>query len=170
MGAYNKINDYCAKAIRKLSDYSIFVNGRNTECTRLSRNTDVWGNDNLETISVSSVPVIFIFPPGEMPLIRLRAGNGTQAEVQSTKLFFYDILPIECYTRWKDRLENGDVVYFWAGDENGNKMPVVFKILDQKGAFSSQLIWRKFIAAPITNIETEIPQDLAERLLAEIAG
>jgi hypothetical protein len=49
-------------------------------------------------------------------------------------------------------------------------MPVVFKILDQKGAFSSQLIWRKYMAAPITNIETEVPPDLAERLMAEIAG
>jgi hypothetical protein len=62
------------------------------------------------------------------------------------------------------------VIYFWAGDENGNKMPVVFKILDQKGAFSSQLIWRKFLAAPIVNVDTEIPPDLAQRLLAEIAG
>jgi hypothetical protein len=170
MPAYNKINDYCAPAIRKLSDYNIFTGGRKAECTRLSRNTDVWGNDELTTISVSSVPIIFIFPPGEMPLIRLRAGKGTQAEVQSTGLFFYDILPIECYARWEDNLENGDVVYFWAGDENGNKMPVVFRILDQKGAFSSQLIWRKFMAAPITNIETEVPSDLAERLLVEIAG
>jgi hypothetical protein len=84
--------------------------------------------------------------------------------------FFYDILPVEIYTRWQDAIENGDVIYFWAGDENGNKMPVVFKIMDQKGAFSSQLIWRKFLAAPIVNIETEIPEDLAERLLAEIAG
>lgn len=49
-------------------------------------------------------------------------------------------------------------------------MPVVFKILDQKGAFSSQLIWRKFLVAPITSIDTEVPKDLAERLLAEIAG
>jgi hypothetical protein len=170
MGAYNKINNWIAKSIRKLSDYHIFVGGRHTECTRLSRNTDVWGNDQLETISVSSVPVIFIFPPGEMPLIRIRAGNGTQAEVQSSNLYFYDILPVEIYTRWEDNIENGDVIYFWAGDENGNKMPVVFKILDQKGAFSSQLIWRKYLAAPITNIETEVPQDLADRLLAEIAG
>jgi hypothetical protein len=168
-GAYNKINDWVAKSIRKLSDYHVFTAGRKTECTRLSRNTDIWGNDNLETISISSVPVIFIFPPGEMPLIRLRAGNGTQAEVQSSGLFFYDILPIECYTRWEDRLENGDVIYFWAGDENGNKMPVVFKILDQKGAFSSQLIWRKFQAAPITSIDTEIPSDLRDRLLALVS-
>jgi hypothetical protein len=170
MPAYNKINNWTARSIRKLSDYHIFISGRHTECTRLSRNTDVWGNDNLETISVSSIPVIFIFPPGEMPLIRLRAKSGTQAEVQSTGLFFYDILPTECYTRWEDNIEAGDIIYFWAGDENGNKMPVVFKILDQKGAFSSQLIWRKYVAAPITNIETEIPPDLAERILAEIAG
>jgi hypothetical protein len=61
------------------------------------------------------------------------------------------------------------VIYFWAGDENGNKMPVVFKILDQKGAFSSQLIWRKYLAAPIINLETEIPKDLAERLLEMVA-
>lgn len=166
MPAYNKINDFCARSIRKLSDYSVFVHGRKTECTRLSRNTDIWGNDQLETISVSSVPVIFIFPPGEMPLIRLRAGNGTQAEVQSSGLFFYDILPVEAYTRWEDKLENADIIYFVALDENGNKMPVVFKILDQKGSFSSQLIWRKFICAPITNLETEIPDDLRERLLA----
>jgi hypothetical protein len=79
-------------------------------------------------------------------------------------------LPIECYTRWEDNIENADVIYFWAGDENGNKTPVVFKILGQKGSFSSQLIWRKYMAAPITNIETEIPADLAERLLTEIVG
>jgi hypothetical protein len=88
MPAYNKINDYCAPAIRKLNDYHVFTRGRKTECTRLSRNGDVWGNDDLTSISVSSVPIIFSFPPGEMPLIRLRAGNGTQAEVQSTGLFF----------------------------------------------------------------------------------
>jgi hypothetical protein len=169
-GAYNKINDWTAGSIRKLNDYHVFVAGRRTECTRLSKDTDIWGNDNPETISVSTVPMIFIFPPGEMPLIRLRSENGTQAEVQSSGLFFYDILPIECYTRWEDKLENGDVIYFWAGDESGNKMPIVFKILEQKGAFSSQLIWRKFLAAPITSIDTEIPRDLADRLLAEIAG
>jgi hypothetical protein len=47
-------------------------------------------------------------------------------------------------------------------------MPIVFKILEQKGAFSTQLIWRKCVAAPITNIDTEVPGDLAERLLAMI--
>jgi hypothetical protein len=166
MPAYNKINDWVAKSIRKLSDYHIFVSGRRTECTRLSRNADIWGNDDLTTISAATIPVIFIFPPGEMPLIRLRSENGTQAEVQSSGLFFYDILPIECYTRWEDRLENGDVIYFVAGDENGNKMPVVFKILEQKGAFSSQLIWKKYLAAPVTSLDTEVPPDLAERLLA----
>jgi hypothetical protein len=165
MGAYNKINNWVAPAIRKLNDYHIFIEGRKTECTRLSRNTDVWGNDEPATISVSSVPVVFIFPPGEMPLIRLRAGNGTQAEAQDTGLFLYDILPIEIYTRWQDRIENSDIIYFFATDENGNKMPIVFKILEQKGAFSSQLIWRKYLAAPITSLETEVPEDLAKRLL-----
>jgi hypothetical protein len=170
MGAYNKVNDWVAPAIRKLSDYHILVTGRRTECTRLTKINDIWGNADADTISVSEIQAIFVFPPGEMPLIRLRAGKGTQEQTQSVNLFFYDILPTEVYIRWEDRIEVGDVIYFYALDENGNKMPVVFKILDQKGAFSSQLIWRKLLAAPITNIDTEIPQDLAERLLAEVAG
>jgi hypothetical protein len=170
MGSYDKINGWIAKSIRRLHDYHIFTQGRRTECTRLTKVNDVWGNADAETISVSQVQAIFVFPPGEMPLIRLRAGRGTQAEVQSSNLFFYDILPTEVYVRWADSLEVGDVLYFFVLDENGNKIPVVFKILDQKGAVSSQLIWRKMLAAPVTNIDTEIPADLAERLLAEIAG
>jgi len=164
--AYDKINNFCARAIRKLSDYSIFTQGRKTECTRLTSVRDIWGNAEPETISVSSIQAIFVFPPGEMPLIRLRAGQGTQSQVQATSLFFYDILPVEVYIRWEDQIEVGDVIYFIALDENQRKMPIVFKILDQKGAFSSQLIWRKMLAAPVTNIDQEIPADLAERLLA----
>jgi hypothetical protein len=168
MAAYNKINDFCARAIRKLSDYHIFVSGRRTECTRLTKIKDIWDDADAETISDSAVQAIFIFPPGEMPLIRLRAGKGTQAQVQSTGLYFYDILPVEIYVRWEDRVEVGDVLYFFASDENGGKIPIVFKVLDQKGAFSSQLIWRKMIAAPITNIDTAIPSDLRGRLLAMV--
>ena len=168
MAAYNKINDYCAGAIRKLSDYHIFTQGRKTECTRIAVKKDVWGNADTEAISVSQIQAVFIFPPGEMPLIRLRAGKGTQSQVQSTGLFFYDILPVEVYVRWEDEIEINDIIYFYALDEKGNKMPIVFKILDQKGAFSSQLIWRKLISAPITNLDQEVPPDLKERLLAMV--
>ena len=76
---------------------------------------------------------------------------------------------MEIYVRWEDKIEVGDVLYLTVLDENGHKMPVIFKVLDQKGAFSSQLIWRKMIAAPVTNIDTEIPEDLAERILAIVA-
>ena len=165
MSAYNSINNWNAKAIRKLSDYAIFTQGRQAECTRLSLVKDVWGNADSETISVSQINAIFVLPPGEMPLIRLRTGKGTQAEVQSSAAYFYDILPCEVYVRWEDTIENGDVLYFNILDENGNKMPVVFKVLDQKGSFSTQLIWRKCVAAPITNLDQEIPPDLKERLL-----
>jgi len=168
MSAYNRVNDYLAPAMRKLHDYHIFTQGRHAECTRLTRIKDAWGNEDFDTISVSQVQAIFIFPPGELPLIRLRVGKGAQAQVQSSSLFFYDILPVEIYVRWEDEIEDGDVLYFVAGDEKGNKMPVVFKILDQKGSFSSQLIWRKLIAAPVTNLDTEIPEDLAGRLLAMV--
>jgi len=168
MSSYDRINNWNARAIRKLHDYHIFTQGRKTECTRLAKVKDAWGNADVQTISASQIQAVFVFPPGEMPLIRLRAGNGTQAQTQASGLYFYDILPVEVYVRWEDEVEVGDVVYFFVSDERGNKMPVVFQILDQKGAFSSQLVWRKLVCAPVTNLETEIPEDLRERLLAAI--
>jgi len=168
-GAYEKINNWNSRSIRKLNDYHLLIAGRKAECTRLALKKDVWGNTDIEPISTSQIQAIFVFPPGEMPLIRLRDGKGTQAQVQSSTLYFYDILPCEIYVRWQDQIENGDILFFFVLDENGNKMPIVFKILDQKGAVSSQLIWRKLIAAPVTSLEpTEVPSDLKERLLAMI--
>lgn len=167
MGAYEKINDFNARAIRRLSDYHVFTQGRRTECTRLSRSVDFWGNSDAETISVSTIHAVFAFPPGEMPLLRARADGGAAA--RGTGLFFYDVLPIRIHVRWEDEVEVGDVLYFHANDERGRRVPVAFKILDQRGSFSSQLVWREMLAAPITDLDREIPADLKERLLAEVA-
>lgn len=163
--AYRKINDYTSRAIRKLNDYHVLVSGRKSECTRLTRKRDTWGNEDNEVISESQIQAIFVFPPGEMPLIRLRAGKGTQAQTQVSNLYFFDILPSEAYVRWEDQIEDGDILYFFVLDENGNKMPVVFKVLSQKGTVSSQLIWRKLICAPVTSLDTEVPPELRDRLL-----
>ena len=42
-------------------------------------------------------------------------------------------------------------------------MPVIFKVLDQKGSFSSELIWRKFMCAPITSLK-EVSDEVAQAI------
>ena len=158
-GAYNKLNSSQARAIRKLTDFHIFTQGRQLAITRIHIDEDVWGEGSEEVIDRLDTNAIIIFPPGEIPLIRMRDLNGSKTS--STSMFFYDILPTEAFFKWEDKIENGDVFFFAAPDEDGNKMPVIFKVLDQKGSFSSELIWRKCICAPITSL-SEVPETVAK--------
>ena len=152
MGAYEKINSSQARAIRRLHDYHVFTQGRQMEIVRIHKDMDIWGESEDTVIDKLHTNAVLNFPPGEMPLIRLRDLNGSE-NVNSTALYFYDILPTEAYFKWEDEIETGDVFFFVTPDESGNKMPVVFKVLDQRGSFSSELIWRKFMCAPITSLK-----------------
>lgn len=162
MGAYEKINSSQANAIRRLHDYHVFTQGRHLNIVRIHCELDVWGESEDTIIDSLETSAVLNFPPGEMPLIRLRDLSGT-ADVSTSGLYFYDILPTEAYFKWEDKIENGDVFFFVTPDEQGNKMPVVFKVLDQKGSFSSQLIWRKFMCAPITSLK-EVPEEVASTI------
>ncbi|MGL5913582.1 MAG: hypothetical protein ACRCZB_05400 [Bacteroidales bacterium] len=97
-----------------------------------------------------------------MPLIRLRELGGS-ANVDTSALFFYDILPTEAYFKFEDKIETNDIFFCTVDDEYKNKMPVIFKVLDQKGSFSSELIWRKFLCAPITSL-SELPDETVKEI------
>ena len=137
MGAYEKINSSQAKAIRKLHDYHVFTQGRQLDIVRVHCEYDAWGESEDTVIDTLCTTAVLNFPPGEMPLIRLRELNGSE-NVDTSALYFYDILPTEAYFKWEDKIETGDVFFFVTPDEQGNKMPVIFKVLDQKGSFSSE--------------------------------
>ena len=168
MGAYEKINSSQAKAIRKLHDYHVFTQGRQLDIVRIHREFDVWGESDDTVIDTLKTNAVIIFPPGEMPLIRLRELNGSES-TDTSALYFYDILPTEAYFKWEDKIETGDVFFFVTPDEQGNNMPVIFKVLDQKGAFSSELIWRKFSCAPITSLH-EVDTDIAAAIQEACKG
>lgn len=162
-GAYNKINSSQAGAIRKLHDYHVFTQGRQLDIARIHLDTDIWGESEEEVLSVINTNAVIIFPPGEMPLIRLRDLTGQQTKTEVSALYFYDILPTEAYFKWEDEIETGDIFFFVTPDEQGNKMPIIFKVLDQKGSFSSELIWRKFLCAPVTSL-SEVPDCVAQQI------
>ena len=162
MGAYDKINSSQAKAIRKLHDYHVFTQGRQMEIVRIHQEMDAWGESEDTVINTLFTTAVLNFPPGEMPLIRLRELGGSES-VDTSALYFYDILPTEAYFKWEDKIETGDIFFFVTPDEQGNKMPVIFKVLDQKGPFSSEPIWRKFLGAPITSLK-EVPDEVAQAI------
>jgi hypothetical protein len=167
MGLYDKVNNSRAGVVRKLMDYHISTRGRQVETTRIGYDTDFWGDADAIVLSEDPITAIIIFPPGELPLLRLRAARGTAEEVGESGVFFYDILPIEAYFQFKDRVERGDIFYFTIEDEAHNKIPIVFKIMDSAGAVTTQLIWRKFFCAPVTGLH-ELPEEVKARVLERI--
>jgi hypothetical protein len=158
MGLYDKVNNSRAGVARKLMDYFIFTKGRQVETTRIGYDSDVWGDADAVVLSRDSITAIVQFPPGELPLLRLRAADGMAEEVGESGTFFYDILPIEAYFQFKDRVEKGDVFFFTIEDEAHNRMPIVFKVMDSAGAVTTQLIWRKFLCSPLTSLH-ELPEN-----------
>lgn len=167
MGHYNKINDSQAGVVRKLFDYSIHINGREIEMVRIGVDGDIWGNEDIQALSCDIITANIIFPPGELPLLRFRESGTESAGNQS--LFFYDVLPIEAYFQFKDRVEKGDYFYFTIDDENGKKIPIVLKVMEPVGTFSSQLLHRKFLCSAVTSLH-ELPEDVAGRVMEKIAA
>jgi len=167
MALYDKINNSQVGVARKLFDYHVFTGGRTVETTRLGCDSDIWGNEELKALSQEKITAIVHFPPGEIPFLRFREAGGMSEEVGSSSLYFYDVLPIEAYFQFKDRIERQDIFYFTIEDEQNNKLPVIFKIVDIAGSFSTGVVWKKFICSPITSLE-ELPENVRGRVLEKI--
>jgi hypothetical protein len=168
MGLYDKVNNSRAAVVRKLMDYYIFTKGRQVETTRIGYDADIWGDADAVVLSQEPITAIVLFPPGELPLLRLRSADGMAEGAGESGTFFYDILPIEAYFQFKDRVEKGDVFYFTIEDEAHNRVPIVFKIMDSAGAVTTQLVWRKFFCSPLTSLH-ELPEE-ARALVLEKVG
>ena len=88
MGLYDKINNSRAGLTRKLMDYFVFIKGRQVEMARIGYDTDFWGNEDPTALSQDPITAIVLFPPGELPLIRLREGQGMSEGVGESAVFF----------------------------------------------------------------------------------
>ena len=165
MAAYNKVNNSRVGVVRKLTDYYITVKGREVEMTRVGVDPDIWGNADTKALSDDSITAIVTFPPGELPILRVR--DALSDNVSGGSAFFYDILPVEAYFKFKDRVERGDIFYFTVEDELKNKMPIILKVCDLTGGVTTKLIWRKFLCSPVTGLH-ELAEETQARVLEKI--
>lgn len=167
MGLYDKINSTNAPLQRKLFDFHVMQNGRSMSVTRIGYDNDVWGNGGPTLQTTDNIEAIISFPPGELPLNRFRAAGDDSPE--STSLFFYDILPIEAFFAFRQKMEEGDVIYFFIEDEMGNKIPIIFKILSLVGAVTTHLIRKKYICAPLTSL-SEVTTEIADLIRTKLTN
>lgn len=147
MSLYDRTQDSSLKIKRRLFDSSIEKLGRTIKIVRIQYQEDIYKDlTDIEALSHNEISAV-IKMSEDIPLDRYRL-DGTD-HVEDTRTYFFDLIPIEVYTKISDSLEVRDLLFFWLTDENNNKIPMLLQITESFGRFTSGLIWKKSYAAPV---------------------
>ena len=168
MASYqDKLASASARVRRKLFDHSVRMKGRQVSVLRFIVAEDIYADEQRTLISSGTIPAVLVYPHGEIPLQRFRAQTPSlpQAVVQDSGLFLFDILPVEVYTQWADKVEIGDFIFQVIKDEVGNKIGILLRVANLFGSWSSELVWRKGWAAPYSgDIPAEVESAITKML------
>ena len=130
---------------RKLFDRHIRRLGTESRVVRIRLNkTSVRGDYELVPISAGTITMYIEFPP-EMPLLRSR--TTTVDPANPTQVSFWDLLPIFGYVQWSDNVVEADLLVHIFYDENNNKVPLILRVVNEVGSFTTHLNWRKLVLA-----------------------
>ena len=155
--------DASARAQRTLFDNSIKVNGRVIDAFMFHIDEDKYGNEDIEILSEAIIEAIILYPT-EIPLDRIQ-GLEESNVITSDRLFFFDLLPIEIFTKWSDKVQKNDFIVHLIKNDIGKKFPIILKISENLGAFSTELLWRKSLCSPYRG---EIPSILKTKIESKI--
>lgn len=155
MSIQSSIMRASAKVQRKLFDHSIQISGRERKVIHFYTNVDKYGNEDIEILSQKSTTV-YINYPRDLPIDRI---NSDTYEIGTTnnRVFMFDVLPIELFVQWKDRIEVNDFIVDFLYTEKNVKFPIILKTSEFLGRFSTDLIWAKFLCSPYRGI---IPEEI----------
>ena len=146
MSIFQSVSDSSAKLKRRLIDENIRKMGREMKIIRIQGREDIFQDmTDITELSKNVVDVIIKFPT-EVPLDRYRADRSEA--VEETRTFFFDLLPIEAYTKFSDHVEVRDLLFFYLEDEMMNKIPFLLQVTEVFGSFSTSLVYKKLYLAP----------------------
>jgi len=135
-----------AKVQQRLFDQNIHTTGREVDGLKISLIEDIFQNTEEETVLEYDNVTATVIYPTDIPIDRYRLDG--QPQIAETRAFFFDLLPIEIYTKFENGFEKDDFLFHFFVDENQNKIPMLLQITETFGRFSTDLIWRKYYAAP----------------------
>lgn len=161
MGIKESIQRSSLKIKRNLFDQDIKRKGRILQVIKLTITEEDIFHDKLNSvIEAQDLEAIIVFPD-KIPLDRFRFSG--EAIVQETKTFFFEILPIDCYTKISDSVETNDLLIFSLEDENYNQIPFVLKVTETFGKFDIGLIWKMQYLAPVNGgLSPEITEYISD--------
>ena len=165
MSIREKIHKKSLQAKRTLFDHSIKLRGKEVQAVKISIAEEDIYHDTTDTVIESSVITAVIAFPDRVPLDRFRY-NG-QPQVEETRTYFFEVLPIECYTKFSDHVETKDILVFALEDEGGNKIPFVLQVTDSFGKFEYGLVWKMQYLAQVNGA---FPSDVRDYITDVFEG
>ncbi len=149
-----KLNQASISRSRKLFDRQIKRMGTQSKLVRIKEVDTGFRTDASEVVlDHDMIEGVLDFPP-EMPILRSRLSSATSSELGNGELSMWDILPVGLWVKWGDKVAEGDILVHTFLDENGRKLPLILKVTQEVGAFSSHLVWHKFQCA-LNNAQME---------------
>lgn len=142
-----KLDRKTAALRRKLFDNAIALTGVDISCIRLKTVKNMYGDVETLTIINNDEIILNISIPSDIPISRLRSDAVDEVNDSST-VFFYDILPIDVYSKWTDNIEKGDIILFNIFDERDEPIQLILKISDAVTKFKQSIVWKRSLAAP----------------------
>lgn len=173
MGYQDKISRVTARAKRKLFDYRVSLSGTASQVLRIRTEEDMYRNKTYSVINKEVVPFVLKLPES-LPLNRLRKFDENlnpvnamdEDDADTTSAFFYDVLPIEGYSRFKDDIEKGDFIIkkVYADDDNRTPQLLVLQVTETLGNLDNdELTWKRHNLAPVTG---DLPDAAVEAIQA----
>lgn len=147
MGIKESIQFKSLKVKRRLFDEDIKRKGRSIQVVKLAvEEEDIFHDSTTSVIEAPPISAVIVFPD-KVPLDRFRFDGAS--EVSETRTFFFEILPIECYTKISDHVETNDILVFALNDENENSIPFVLQVTESFGKFEVGLVWKMQYLSPV---------------------
>jgi hypothetical protein len=152
---------------RKLFDNHIKVCGDEVRAALVHFEIDKYDDDTGDyQILKNKIIDCVIDYPTDIPILRYRYGSAQQTvdineSGASSGFFFFDILPIEVFTKWEDHVEKGDIIFHRIQDENNTEFVIALQMTELLGKATSVLSWKKFFAAPYSG---ELPASIRTEL------
>lgn len=145
---------------RRLFDNAVHILGREVSGLKISLIEDIFQGTEEETVLKYDKITAIVKYPTDVPIDRFRLDSDIQ--VAETRTFFFDILPIEIYTKMENSVEKNDYIFHFFEDELGHRVPILLQITETFGRFTTSLIWRKHYCAPMNGIIPESIKSLLE--------
>lgn len=150
----------------RLHDYNISQIGTETKVVRLKITRNLEGDfDQMDIISHDTL-ILYLDLPDEIPITRLRKSLLNE-EANTNNVFFYDILPIDVYAQYKDRLEKDDILVRKLNVYNDTFYQVLQLTETIANFQSDHLTWLKYQSAPYTAPFTQEVQDVVDSYILE---